>query len=101
MLPKTLDNTNVAETAKNSSDLKVFGNSDMWQLLCKASSESQGWMKSTKAMYLGVACGCLVQVSTQQKNPDGSYAIAEAIIFVPGVKIFGDSTTGRYLAPEI
>jgi hypothetical protein len=28
-----------------------------------------------------------VQVTTQQRNPDGSYAIAEAITFVPDVYI--------------
>jgi hypothetical protein len=30
---------------------------------------------------------CIVQVKTQQKNPDGSYAVAEALTFVPGVWI--------------
>lgn len=72
-------------------------------------------MKSTKAMEIeGV--GCVVQVSTQQKNQTGmftfkktdngeiltidsvcqydmsqesaSYSVAEAVTFVPGVKIF-------------
>lgn len=82
---KTLHNTNVEEAKKNVSDIKVFGNGDLFQLICKASSESQGWMKSTKAME--TPNGCVVQVTTQQKNPDGTYAIAEAITFVPGVKI--------------
>jgi len=31
--------------------------------------------------------GCVVQVTTQQRNPDGSYAVAEALTFVPGVHI--------------
>jgi Lon protease-like protein len=42
-------------------------------------------MKSTKAMYVGH--GCLVQVTTQQRNPDGTYAVAEAGTFVPDVSI--------------
>jgi hypothetical protein len=60
----------------------------MWQLLGKASSQSQGWMKSCKAMQ--VPGGCCVQVTTQQRNPDGSYAVAEAVTFVPGVRVEED-----------
>lgn len=80
---KSLHNTDINGTSKNVPDVKVFGDGDAWQLICKASSEKEGWMKSTKAMQTPV--GCLVQVTTQQKNPDGSYAIAEAVAFVPGV----------------
>jgi hypothetical protein len=67
------------------SDVHAFGNPGAWVLLAKASSESQGWMKSTKAM--SVPTGIIVQVSTQQKNPDGSYAVAEALTFVPGATL--------------
>lgn len=84
-MEKTLDNTNVSEAKAKVADIKVFGNGDLFQLICKASSEEQGWMKSTKAMETPM--GCIVQVTTQQRNPDGSYAIAEAITFVPGAKI--------------
>ena len=87
---KTLDNVNIQDVKKKVSDVKVFGNGDTWQLLCKASSESQGWMKSTKVLNLGTIHGCLVQVSTQQKNPDGSYSLAEALTFVPNVNISSD-----------
>lgn len=66
-------------------DVEVFGE-DVWQLICKASSKKQGWMKSTKAMEIpGV--GCLVQATTQQLNPNGTYSIAEALTFVPGTTI--------------
>jgi hypothetical protein len=75
------------------SDIKVVGNGDMFQLLCKASSKDQGWMKSTKAMYIeGV--GCVVQSSTQQGDN-----VAEALTFVPGVKIVDDINGGRKLVP--
>ena len=77
------------------SDIQVVGNGDTYQLLCKASSEAQGWMKSSKAMP--VPGGCVVQVTTQQRNPDGSYAVAEALTFVPGVKISPDVNGGRKL----
>lgn len=79
---KTLHNTDINGATKNVPDIKTFGDGDTWQLICKASSEKEGWMKSTKAMEIeGV--GCLVQVTTQQRNPDGSYSLAEAVTFVP------------------
>ena len=69
----------------NISDLKMYGDSDTFKLLCKASSEKEGWMKSTKVC--NVYNGCIVQVTTQQRNPDGSYSLAEALTFVPEVNI--------------
>lgn len=95
MKEKTLHNSDISGAKKNVPDINVVGNGDMFQLLCKASSEAEGWMKSTKAMEL--PNGCLVQVTTQQKNKDGSYSIAEALSFVPGVKIDIDINGGRKL----
>ena len=95
MESKTLDNTNVAEAKAKISDIKVFGNGDLFQLICKASSESQGWMKSTKAMQ--TPHGCVVQVTTQQKNIDLTYSIAEALTYVPGVSIGTDADGNKYL----
>ena len=81
---KTLHNSDVSGARKNVSDLVVFGNGDAFQLLCKASSQSEGWMKSTKAMEIpGV--GCVVQVTTQQGDH-----VAEALTFVPGVIIVAE-----------
>ncbi|MBG6172660.1 hypothetical protein IWQ55_000313 [Labrenzia sp. EL_208] len=94
---KTLHNSDISGTRKNVPDVKVVGNGDMFKLLCKASSEREGWMKSTKA--LETSGGCIVQVTTQQKNPDGSYAVAEALTFAPGVVIRDDVNGGRMLAP--
>ena len=74
----------------------VFGDGDLFQLLSKASSQDEGWMKSTKAME--TSRGCVVQVTTQQRNSDGSYAIAEALTFVPGVTIIIDSKGNRKLS---
>ncbi len=89
MEEKSIGNTDINGTKKNVPDVVVFGDGDTWKLLCKASSASQGWMKSCKVLPIpGV--GCFVQVTTQQKNPDGSYAIAEAITFAPGVTLVGD-----------
>jgi hypothetical protein len=94
-MKKTLHNSDASETKKNVKDVKIVGNGDMFQLLCKASSESEEWMKSTKACE--VVGGCIVQVTTQQRNVDGSYAVAEALTYVPGVKIVPDVDGGRKL----
>ena len=71
-------------------DVAIKGDPDIWKLICKASSESQGWMKSTKAMQLGKR-GCLVQVTTQQGQ-----SVAEALCFIPMAILFSyeDGTYG-------
>lgn len=94
-MEKTLHNTSVAEACKNVPDIKVVGNGDMFKLLCKASSQNEGWLKSTKAME--VPGGCIVQVTTQQRGSDGSYAVAEALAYVPGVRIAEDQNNGNKL----
>ena len=86
MTNKTLHNTTSNGAKQNVTDLQAWGNGDMFKLLSKASSEAEGWMKSTKAMEID-CLGCVVQVTTQQRNPDGSYSVAEAVTFVPDVYI--------------
>ena len=96
MTDKTLHNSDISGTRKNVPDVQVVGNGDMFQLLCKASSQKEGWMKSTKAMEIP-SVGCVVQVTTQQRNHDGTNAVAEALVFVPGARIAGDANNGRKL----
>ena len=94
-MTKTLDNTNVEEAKTNIPDLKVVGNGDMWQLLCKASSQGESWMKSTYAMQL--PDGFLVQVTTYQETPSGYIAACQAAVHVPGVRIVDDINGGKKL----
>lgn len=89
---KALDVQSVEDAKAKVSDIKVVGNGDMFTLLCKASSKSQGWMKSAKAMQ--VPNGCVVQVTTQQGDN-----VAEALTYVPGVMIADDVNGGRKLVP--
>lgn len=96
-IEKTLHNLDVSGARQNVPDIKAIGNGDMFRLLTKASSQNEGWMKSTKACEIE-GIGCVVQVTTQQKNHDGTYAVAEAVTFVPGVKIEEDTNNGRKLA---
>lgn len=83
---KTLGNTCANGATKNVRDIVFWGNGDTFKLISKASSENEGWMKSTKAMQCGNSV--VVQVTTQQRNPDGSYAIAEALTTVQNSYIF-------------
>ena len=82
---KALNVTSVSDAKEKVSDIEVVGDGDLWKLLCKASSKAQGWMKSTKAM--NVRRGVLVQVTTQQRNEDGTYALAESVGYVPDMKV--------------
>lgn len=75
---KTIDIENVEDLKSKVSDVKVFGNTDIFRLVSKASSEKEEWMKSTKIMNLPK--GMLVQVTTQQ-----GVNVAEALQYVPGV----------------
>lgn len=86
---KTLDVTSSSDLKEKVNDVKIVGNPDAWQLICKASSQSQGWLKSTKAMEI-FGLGTLVQVSTQQGSN-----VAESIAFVPFASIETDEHGNR------
>jgi hypothetical protein len=78
---KTLSNTTAKVASKQVKDIEFWGNGDTFKLISKASSKSEGWMKSTKAMQIP-RVGCVIQVTTQQGDN-----VAEAVTFVPGVTI--------------
>lgn len=88
---KTLKNSDISGTRENVKDVQVVGSGDSFLLLCKAYSEAEGWMKSTKAYHIP-SVGCIVQVTTQQGDH-----VAEALTFVPGVRIVEDENGGRKL----
>lgn len=85
MKKKTLGNTTASGARKNVKDIVFWGNGDSFRLISKASSKAEGWMKSTKAMQVGTSV--VIQVTTQQMNPDGSYAVAEALTTLHDVMI--------------
>ena len=91
-----MDISEVKGAMANIPDIKVYGDGDTFRLLCKASSNEEGWMKSTKVC--NVSGGCIVQVTTQQRNPDGSYSVAEALTYVPGCKIDIESNPRRIVS---
>ena len=90
--PKSLHNTCSNGAKKNVKDIVFWGNGDTFKLISKASSESESWMKSTKAMQAGESV--VVQVTTQQQNIDGTYSIAEALTTVTNAIIVEHFTEG-------
>jgi hypothetical protein len=92
---KTLTNTTASQAKDNVKDIKFWGNGDLFKLISKASSESEDWMKSTKAMEID-GVGCVVQVTTQQGNN-----VAEALTFIPNVRIMETHENGDGKLPVI
>lgn len=78
---KTLGNTDTNGARENVKDIVFWGNGDTFKLIAKASSQNEGWMKSTKAMEI-FGVGCVIQVTTQQGDN-----VSEALTFVPGTQI--------------
>jgi hypothetical protein len=89
---RQLDISDDKPARQNIKDLKIYGD-DVWVLLAKASSDNEGFMKSTKVC--NCPDGCVMQVTTQQRNPDGSYSVAEALTYIPGVYISTEGETPR------
>jgi len=85
-MPKSLHNTTSNGARQNVKDIVFWGDGDTFKLISKASSEAEGWMKSTKAMEI-YDVGCVVQTTTQQRNLDGSYSLTDAVTFVPSTII--------------
>jgi hypothetical protein len=99
-MSKSLHNTDANGTTKNVRDVQFWGDGDAWKLICKASSESEGWMKSTKAMQIKNK-GVIVQVTTQQKNDNGTYSLAEAITFVPFAQVEEETHYNKVLSRKL
>ena len=96
---KTLHNSCTSGASKNVPDIQFWGDGDTFRLVSKASSKEEGFMKSTKAMQAGTSV--VVQVTTQQRNPDGTYVIAEALTTVPNAIIRDIITDGEVTGREI
>jgi hypothetical protein len=82
-------------------DLKLFGDTDAWKLICKAASASEGWYKTTKAMEIEDV-GCLIQTETREVNNGTDAVLSQALMFVPNVTIrdifnSDGKCIGRYL----
>ena len=94
-MAKTLKNTDASGASKNVKDIVFWGNGDTFKLISKASSQNEGWMKSTKAMQID-RVGCVIQVTTQQGDN-----VAEALSFVPGVRVYEEVQDGVVVSRSI
>lgn len=81
MNDRKLDTTNPDEARAATPDIVVHGDPEFWECLSKASSKSQGWMKSTKRAR--VPGGWIYQVTTEHRKNGVVTACAESITFVP------------------
>lgn len=102
-MTKTMDNANIDDVKKNVPDVKLQGDPQAWQLVSKASTEREGWMKSTKRM--AVDGGFLYQVTSEHQNHNGEImCCAEALAFVPepleAISSYVLSTEGAVLEPN-
>jgi hypothetical protein len=95
VVTKTFGNTTSSKASENVKDIVFWGNGDTFKLISKASSQAEGWMKSTKAMEIE-GIGCVIQVTTQQGSN-----VAEALTYVPGVRIREIKENGEVIAREI
>ena len=93
VVEKTLTITDSDDLVSN--DIEVTGDPNSWKLICKVANTKEKWMKSTKALVVG--SNVILQVSTQQINPDGSNSLAEALVFVPNSSICEDADGNRSL----
>jgi hypothetical protein len=92
---KTLINTEASGAKENVKDIKFWGDGDTFKLISKASSVSEGWMKSTKAMQID-GLGCVLQVTTQQNDN-----VAEAVTFIPNVVIEENKENGVVVSRKL
>ena len=76
-------------------DMKAIGNNESFKMLFALWNDSI--VMDMCAME--VPGGCLVHTTTSKKNKDGSYAISEALAFVPCCRIVADVRGGMKLVP--
>lgn len=81
MSERALDNHDMATATASTPDIVTAGDPGAWEVVGKASSKSQGWMKSTKRMR--VPGGWLYQATTEHRADGRVVACAEALTFVP------------------
>jgi len=79
--------TSTEEWMKTESSDEIYGDPNHFVVLFKVVSDNL--KKSTKAMQL--KNGCIIQVTTERRSPDGVWSVAEAVSFVPDSKIVKDN----------
>lgn len=81
--------TSTEEWMQTENNDEIYGDPNHFVVLFKVVSDNL--KKSTKAMQL--KNGCIIQVTTERRSPDGAWSVAEAVSFVPDAKIVKDNPT--------
>ena len=89
-IKKTLSNTTTGESFTNVADLKKVG-MNWFHVVSKAWSESEKWMKTTKAASIP-GNGVVIQITTQQNGN-----IAEAALYIKGCKMVENKAYAPYV----
>jgi len=77
---KVLNVTSPESAKELISDIQITGDPHIWKLISKASSESGGWMKTTKAMQVGGSV--VLQTETQQRSESGQWSLSQGLVVV-------------------
>lgn len=94
--------TSTPEAEKVYDHFDTKGDASKLKTLFKAQGKStEGWffIKSTKAML--VPNGCIIQVTSEKQNPDGSWNVAEAVTFVPGNLVIKQDDQGGHFIESV
>lgn len=87
---RSLGITSTYQAIREIPDLKRDGNPNLYRMLGKASSEKQGFMRTTKAFEIE-GCGVFVLCCTNQAGGNGGRAVSETSEYIPGVKLIEDT----------
>ena len=80
-----LGNTDTNGTKKNTNDLQVFGNPDAFQLISKASSENQGFMRSRFCDLLLIFGFCLMVSGIAMLSTPAAAIVAGVLLIIAGL----------------
>tara|TARA_S200002703_G_scaffold4693_2_gene5809 strand:+ start:2774 stop:3106 length:333 start_codon:yes stop_codon:yes gene_type:complete len=96
--PTTKRTKPIVENKKKAEPLAIdtIGDTDMFEVLNSFRDPNEGFERALLAKQ--VRGGCLVAVTTRQRNPDGSHAVSDALAFVPNVTIGPDINGGKKLS---
>lgn len=94
-IPEPAHNTSTKEAIKEAPTAKVFGDPDMWELICKFTDKTRRFSKSTKALEIA-GVGVTLSVSTTMNGH-----VAEALQFIPNVKIERKTVGGKVVSRTI
>lgn len=96
---KTYGNTTASQAKDNIKDLVIWGKGDMWRLICKASSQEEEWMVTTKALEIP-GYGVVLQTERQQGEQLSQSTVKLPSVFIKENKDESGKVVSRELYAE-